>query len=138
MLSRNSFAKKTFRQKYVKNYLKSFSLVLTEIIYTKIFASCFVNFFWNFFFANTFRNVFRPKLTSILMSHFFKSSIGHFSKSSWTKTELFFGFPWNSVVDICYDLFFLDQGFRRGQSRKSEDFDQNTKSGLKSRPITLS
>jgi hypothetical protein len=59
---------------------------------------------------------------------------GHFSKSSWTKTEFFFGFSMKFCLEICYDLFFWTtyQGFRRGQSRKSEDFDQNTKSALKS------
>ncbi len=37
-------------------------------------------------------------------------------------------------LEISYDLFFWTtyQGFRRGQSRKSEDSDQNTKNGLKS------
>ncbi len=65
---------------------------------------------------------------------FFQSRIGNFSKSSWTKTEFFFGFSMKFCLEICYDLFFWTtyQGFRRSQSRKSEDFDQKTKSCLKS------
>ena len=37
-------------------------------------------------------------------------------------------------LEISYDLFFWTtyKGFRRGQSPKSEDFDQNTRIGLKS------
>ena len=33
---------------------------------------------------------------------------------------------------MTYFFWTTYQGFRRGQSRKSEDFDQNTKNGLKS------
>ncbi len=61
-------------------------------------------------------------------------AFGHFSKSSWTKTEFIFGFSMKFCLEISYEIFFWTtyQDFRRGQSRKSEDFDQNTKSGLKS------
>ena len=50
------------------------------------------------------------------------------------KLSFFSDSPWNSVWKSTMTYFFWTtyQGFRRGQSRKSEDFDQNTKSGLKS------
>ncbi len=65
---------------------------------------------------------------------FLKSRIGHYSKSSWTKLSFFPDCPWNSVWKSATTYFFwtTHQGFRRGQSRKSDDFDQYTKKGLKS------
>ena len=50
------------------------------------------------------------------------------------KLSFFSDSPWNSVWKTAMTYFFWTtfRGFRRGQSRKSEDFDQITKNGLKS------
>ena len=55
------------------------------------------------------------------------------------KLSFFSDSPWNSVWKSTMTYFFWTtyQGFRRGQSRKSEDFDQNTKSGLKSSVLSF-
>jgi len=57
-----------------------------------------------------------------------------FQRTRGEKTIFFQIFPWNSVWKSTMNYFFWTtyQGLRRGQSIKSEDFDQNTKSGLKS------
>jgi hypothetical protein len=41
-------------------------------------------------------------------SFFLRDVLAIFSKSSWKKTEFFFGFSMKFCLEISYDLFFLD------------------------------
>jgi hypothetical protein len=75
------------------------------------------------------------KFPNSLKSRFFlRAVLAILQSPRGQKLSFFSDSPWNSVwkYAMTYNFWTTYQGFRRGQRRKSEDFDQNTKSGLKS------